>query len=253
MKSQKANYVHNEITHNEVSASIILPLVFDIIRPKSILDVGCGIGTWLSVSKKLGISQVLGLDGDYVDRSLLHKYLLDQEFRQIDLLNSFNLNLRFDLSICLEVVEHLPESSAENIVNSLIIHSDAILFSAAIPGQGGQNHLNEQYPEYWSNLFKIHDYYFYDLIRPKIWDNENIDFWYKQNIFLVCKRGVLDLMETRSDLLLKIHPQMVLENSFERFRILAELNKKNLNLSNINGGKEKLSYYLKLLGKYFVR
>jgi 2-polyprenyl-3-methyl-5-hydroxy-6-metoxy-1,4-benzoquinol methylase len=178
-------YIHSEKIHNTLAPNLILPIVFDIIKPTSVLDVGCGIGTWLSVCKDLGVVDVLGVDGDHVNRNLIKKYILDYEFMPYDLNLSFDLSRKYDLAICLEVLEHLPESSAVNIVNSLVAHSDVILFSAAIPGQGGQNHLNEQWPSYWIDLFSRHDFVFIDKVRPLIWNNKTIEFWYRQNIRII--------------------------------------------------------------------
>jgi len=105
------------------------------------------------------------------------------------------LNRKYDLAISLEVAEHLPEQFADLFVKTLILHSDIILFSAAIPGQGGQNHLNEQWPDYWIEKFSKHGYFFHDLIRPLIWNNKKVDYWYKQNTFLVTKKCSLKKIE----------------------------------------------------------
>jgi SAM-dependent methyltransferase len=202
-------YVHTEETHNIGAAEIILPIVFQFVQAQSILDVGCGIGTWLSVSRSLGISDIKGVDGDYVAKDMLEKHLNLDSFLAADLSLPLDLIRSFDLAICLEVAEHLPESSAQTLVNSLIKHSDTILFSAAIPSQGGQNHLNEQWPDYWARLFAEQDYVFLDIIRPLIWDNPEVDYWYKQNIFLVVKSShELASKYTPSHLPL-VHPELL--------------------------------------------
>ncbi len=180
-------YIHSEEVHNTVAAANVLPLVCRFIKPNSVLDVGCGIGTWLSVARSFGVETVFGIDGDYVDKRLLTEHVAKNEFLSHDLNAPFDLGRKFDLAICLEVAEHLPESSSETLVASLVRHSGIILFSAAIPGQGGQNHLNEQWPEYWAKKFAGFEYVFLDIIRPLIWDDPKVDFWYKQNIFLVVK------------------------------------------------------------------
>lgn len=178
-------YIHTEKIHNKRSATILLPILFDILNPGSVLDVGCGTATWLAVCSDLGITDYVGIDGNYVDTKSL--MIPQSNFIATDLRETFDLNRKFDLVICLEVAEHLPPSSATVLVQNLVNHGDVILFSAAIPDQGGQNHLNEQWPEYWRALFLKHGYYFHDVIRPRIWENENIDWWYRQNIFLVNK------------------------------------------------------------------
>ncbi|MHA7131823.1 class I SAM-dependent methyltransferase [Algoriphagus namhaensis] len=205
---EKKEYVHKEHIHNISAAEIILPIVFHFIQAQSIIDIGCGIGTWLNVSKSLGVNEVQGVDGDYVDRKLLKKHLRLDYFLASDLSLPLVLDRRFDLALCLEVAEHLPESSSHVLVSSLVKHSDVILFSAAIPGQGGQNHINEQWPDYWAQLFKEHDYVFLDIIRPLIWDNPNVDFWYRQNIFLVVKNTHKLALKYSSSHLSLVHPEL---------------------------------------------
>jgi len=178
-------YVHHEIIHNKNAARIILPLVFELVKPTSVLDVGCGLGTWLSVCDEFGVKDYLGVDGDYVERAKLT--ILESKFLSADLRNRFTTKRKFDLVICLEVAEHLPESSADVLVDTIVEHGDSVLFSSAIPGQGGQNHINEQWVEYWQAKFEARGFYFHDVIRPKIWNNENVELWYRQNIFLITR------------------------------------------------------------------
>jgi SAM-dependent methyltransferase len=184
----------------------VVPMVMDLVKPNSVLDVGCGIGTWLKAFEEKGIDDCLGIDGDYVDRSLFR--IPEEKFQTVDLRNGWALKRKFDLAISLEVAEHLPESSADLFVESLINHGTTILFSAAIPGQGGQNHLNEQWPEYWQEKFLKHGFYFHDTIRPLIWNNSKVDWWYKQNVFLV-KREKPSSLPYQS--LSVIHPEFFLK------------------------------------------
>jgi hypothetical protein len=164
------------------SAQAVVPIVLDLLQPKAIVDVGCGDGTWLSVFRALGVSDTVGLDGDYVDRRMLQ--IPQDQFRATDLSSPFRLPRTFDLAVSLEVAEHLPPQSAEGFVDSLTKLAPLVLFSAAIPFQGGTQHLNERWPDYWAALFKIHDYLPIDCIRAKIWANELVAPWYAQNILL---------------------------------------------------------------------
>jgi hypothetical protein len=107
---------------------------------------------------------------------------------------------RFDLAVCLEVAEHLPASSAEAFVKFLTGLAPVVLFSAAIPGQGGTNHINEQFLSYWVKLFSQSGYHPLDVIRPIIWNDERVPFWYRQNIILFAN----DSDETWSGLLKKV-------------------------------------------------
>jgi len=164
------------------SAKEILPIVFRLLDVESAADVGCGTGGWLAVCKAQGVREVLGIDGEYVDENMLH--IAPDEFRSLDLSQPFDLGRTFDLVISLEVAEHLPEHAARTFVDSLTKHAQAVLFSAAIPYQGGKHHVNEQWQSYWAELFGSAGYVAVDCIRPLIWDNPNVQWWYAQNTIL---------------------------------------------------------------------
>jgi hypothetical protein len=132
----------------------------------------------------------LGLDGKWVNKELLLKYISEPEFREVDLEQPIKLDKTYDLVVSLEVAEHLSEKSADTFVQSLADAGKIILFSAAIPKQGGFNHVNEQWPEYWIKKFKTHDYIFHDIIRGRIWDHPDVEVCYKQNIFIVAHESV---------------------------------------------------------------
>jgi SAM-dependent methyltransferase len=165
------------------SAEIILPLAFQWARhPESVVDVGCGVGTWLDVACQLGVTEVLGIDGVWVDRAQLH--IPDEHFIVDDLSAPTALDRTFDLALSMEVAEHLPAASAASFVSYLTGLSDYVLFSAAVPGQGGTNHVNEQWPDYWASLFADNGYVQLDPIRPHIWRNLQVEVCYCQNTFL---------------------------------------------------------------------
>ena len=178
-------YAHSDQVHNLHSPREVTPIVIELVRPKSILDVGCGTGTWLKAFEEQGIVDYVGIDGTYLDVEKL-KIPKDKFYPQ-DLREAFSLHRRFDLVVSLEVAEHIEEKFADQFVQTLVSHGDVILFSSAIPGQGGQNHVNEQWPAYWQLKFEKHGFYYHDLIRPMIWYNEEVQWWYRQNIFLLKK------------------------------------------------------------------
>jgi SAM-dependent methyltransferase len=196
-------YLHDEVVHNFNAAKEVLPFLLNRFKPKSIVDIGCGIATWLAVAKDLGIKDIAGVDGAYVDRTLLK--IKEEEFVEKDLRLPFSLNRKFDLLLCLEVAEHLPESSSDVFVHSLCQHSDIIIFSAAIPGQGGQFHLNEQWPQYWIDKFYKNDFVCEDSIRPLFWDNENIECWYRQNMLLFKKKSAIN---DKQKVMAYVHPEL---------------------------------------------
>lgn len=242
-------YTHSESIHNTKAPKIVLPIVLNLLESKSIIDIGCGIGTWLSVAKDLGVSDVLGVDGDYVNSDLLIKYINRDEFHSHDLTQPLDLGRKFDLCLCLEVAEHLPQEAAEILVQSLVCHSDYILFSAAIPGQGGQNHLNEQWPEYWEKLFNQYDFVFFDILRPLIWNESDVDFWYKQNLFLIGTKQNDLFKADWKEVLSLVHPHLFLEVFKENVLLKEKINKLKSERGLILSGRFDLSFYLKLLLK----
>jgi SAM-dependent methyltransferase len=164
------------------SANELLPILKNYIRPTSVLDVGCGRGAWLRVWKRLGVNKVLGVDGDYVlnDQLLIN----DDEFVPADLTIALPVTGRFDLVQCFEVAEHLDPSTSLSFIGRITSHSDFVIFSAAQPGQGGENHINERVPSYWAKLFLDNGFECFDFIRPLISKNEEISKWYKYNVML---------------------------------------------------------------------
>ena len=171
------------------SASEVVPIILGLIPINSVCDVGCGIGAWLSVFLEHGVSDVLGIDGGYVPRDMLR--IPETSFLTTDLRQQLEISRTFDLAISLEVAEHLPSSCARQFVSELVRLAPMILFSAAIPGQGGTEHLNEQWPEYWDELFTDCGYIPVDALRWRIWNNKRVDFWYRQNLQLYVKQAFL--------------------------------------------------------------
>lgn len=203
-----------------LSAKVVVPLVCELLHPRSVVDVGCGRGTWLAVFREYGVAKVLGLDGDYVGRTSL---LVPPEcFRATDLRKPFTLDDEFDVAVCLEVAEHLPIRSAQGLVESLVGLAPAVLFSAAVPLQGGTNHVNEQWPKYWATLFAGFRYRRVDAIRPTIWKDRRVKWWYRQNTFLFVNEthvgsypGLASASEPEEDLML-IHPDVFYQYAWLR-------------------------------------
>lgn len=169
------------------SANTILSVALESLPAiGSAVDVGCGVGTWLSVLRERGVETVQGIDGEWVDTSLLA--IPAESFLKADLTQPLKIDRRFDLAISLEVAEHLPPECADDFVATLVRLSDFVLFSAAIPHQGGRNHLNEQWQSYWAERFAGHGFEAFDIIRGRVWNDAAIDTWYKQNTLLYVKR-----------------------------------------------------------------
>tara|TARA_B100001059_G_scaffold236076_1_gene284555 strand:- start:1930 stop:2634 length:705 start_codon:yes stop_codon:yes gene_type:complete len=169
-----------------LGSKIILNLVFDKLKkqPENIIDIGCGTGEWLNSAFELGVKDLSGLDGPWVEsESLINKKI---KLKKLDLNKDFlqYKSKKFDFLICSEVLEHLDPNNNYNIIKKLCELSDVILFSAAIPGQRGTKHINCQWQSYWIKIFKLYNFKMHDIIRPSIWTNDYVEFWLKQNIFL---------------------------------------------------------------------
>ncbi|MGW6393597.1 class I SAM-dependent methyltransferase [Streptomyces sp. NPDC055103] len=164
------------------SAESVLPLVFDLVRPSSVVDVGCGTGSWLATARDLGAKEVLGVDGPWVSADALR--IPPDCFREQDLGYPLRLDRRFDLAMCLEAAEHFDAARADSLVGDLCSLADVVLFSAAIPGQTGTDHRNEQWPPYWRGRFEQWGYELVDCLRTRLWDDPAIEPWYAQNAFL---------------------------------------------------------------------
>jgi hypothetical protein len=174
------------------SARIMLPIVLQAVDPQSIVDVGCGQGGWLSIWNEMGLSDVCGYDGSYVDKTQL---LIDADrFVACDLEKPLTIARRFSLAQCLEVAEHLPSSAAESLVSSLCNLSDIVLFSAAQPGQGGERHINEQRPSYWAKMFRSHNYVPFDCVRPHLVSKMDVSPWYRYNPILFANPAGMKLL-----------------------------------------------------------
>jgi trans-aconitate methyltransferase len=185
-----AEFYQSQRGGSHSSAQEIVPLILDLLSVKSVCDVGCGEGTWLRVFRAHKVVDIVGIDGDYVAKDRLQ--IPDASFQSMDLRKRISLERSFDLAVSLEVAEHLPESRAASFVEDLTRLAPIVLFSAAIPGQGGTGHVNEQWHSYWIALFSRYDYQLCDALRPKIWNRrDRIASWYRHNIMLFCSRSVL--------------------------------------------------------------
>lgn len=203
---ESTKYRHRTTVDINSSASIIAPKVLEWFAPKKVADVGCGLGTWLKAFKDLGVEKILGIDGSHLDRKML--LVPEQNVIEHDLETPFKSSEKFDLVISLEVAEHLSDKSAATYIKTLVDLGDVVLFSAAIPNQWGQNHINEQWVEYWQEKFGKHNYQFYDVLRPIFWNEQDIKWYYRQNMFLVIKDGVEHPFEKNKPILDYVHPNL---------------------------------------------
>jgi SAM-dependent methyltransferase len=193
ISTYSAEFYENQSLGSRRSADIVVPVVKAMVEPASVVDVGCGVGTWLASWRALGVADVLGLDGSWVDSAMLQ--IPPACFRPHDLTRPIRLERSFDLAMSLEVAEHLEERHADGFIASLVGLAPVVLFSAAIPGQGGRHHVNEQWPDYWGDRFARHGYQPVDCVRRRVW-TAPIDYCYAQNTFLYAASRVLEINAT---------------------------------------------------------
>ena len=180
-----SDHIYNENFYDYIdqgsqnSAAAVSELILSQMAVGSLLDVGGGHGAWGSQWLKAGVSDVLVVDGEYVDVQKLA--VPSAHFKAHDLLKPLTLDRKFDLVQSLEVAEHLPHNAARQFVASLVKHGDVILFSAAVPFQGGEHHVNEQELDYWREFFSEHGYVAFDFIRPAVANNKQVKPWYRFN------------------------------------------------------------------------
>ena len=167
---------------SRASARVVAGLILGEMKVASLLDVGSGHGAWAAEWLKTGVADVVAVDGDYVARDQLA--IPPERFVAHDLATPLDLRRKFDLVQSLEVAEHLPADKAAGFIDNLVRHGDVILFSAAVPHQGGEHHVNEQPPEYWRRLFAGRGYEVFDWVRPRLVDKREVKAWYRFNSFL---------------------------------------------------------------------
>jgi SAM-dependent methyltransferase len=171
-----------------ISAAHIVRLLAEQLPIRSVLDLGCGRGVWLAIWQRHGAEDIQGVDGPYISLDRLH--IPRERFLSRDLAEPLVLDRQFDLVESLEVAEHIPEQAADAFIDSLTRHGKLILFSAATPGQGGENHVNEQPPEYWQAKFAARDFDLFDFLRPRVASNKGVYLWYRHNVFVYAHRSI---------------------------------------------------------------
>lgn len=209
-EAYSADFYRRQFAGSAASSEIIVPQIMARVPVTSVVDIGCGTGVWLSAFRSHGVDDYLGIDGGYVPEHV--RKIPAKHFRSADLRRLQKLERTFDLACCLEVAEHLPAENAAGFVQLLAGAAPVVLFSAAVPHQGGTNHVNEQKASYWARLFALHGKQPYDWLRPLIWDNPQVEWWYRQNILVYASPGILPAELTpvsEISALDYLHPEML--------------------------------------------
>ena len=217
MKYGEIFYRYVDRTARESAKEMMIPIIRKL-APCSIVDFGCGEGMWLHVASSFDNHiEILGLDGDYVDRSKLK--INENAFVPTNISKEVHLDRKYDLAISLEVGEHIDKDFADVYLDNLTNASDHILFSAAIPGQGGKGHVNEQWQSWWIKKFKERGFEPDFSVRNYFWNNNKIMFWYRQNVVFYSKTKDGPLFAD-ADLYDVVHPDLFRESCSENgFRL----------------------------------
>lgn len=142
----------------------LLDTVITLLKPGSVLDVGCGTGISLSYFLQNNIN-ALGIENSSI---AIEASAVKDKIIKHNLNNELKLSKKFDMVWCFEVIEHIHPSFESNFLQTLINHGDCIILSAARPGQGGHGHFNEQEPEYWIQKFKTLGFSYQSEVTEKL-------------------------------------------------------------------------------------
>jgi len=211
------NFYKSVSVRAEETADQVIKILYNFIEQmKSIKDIGCGSGTWLKKFNEIGqFQKIFGFDLigaiEKDVRSLDEKIV----FEAIDFENIVeNIFPKTDLSLFLEVAEHLTENTAKKIIKFICETSNMVIFSAAIPGQGGYNHMNEQLMSYWVKQIEINQFIVFDSFREEMNKHQNLPFYYRNNIVLAISREYYEQHQGNI-------------NSIDKFMITSESNIKD--------------------------
>jgi hypothetical protein len=223
------------------SANTILPIIFKYLpKISSVVDFGCAEGVWLSEIIKMGIDDIKGLDGSWVDKARLK--IPVSFFKEADFEQNIILDRKYDLAISLEVAEHLKKEAAKTFIKSITDTADFVLFSAAIPFQGGTSHINEQWPEYWNNIFNEYGFVANDFLRNAIWDLD-VSIYYKQNAILFLKKNrINDTKLPENTYCINNPPVRVIHPKVKLQRVVTRIFGNGILLNAMVNCKNRISY-----------
>ncbi len=180
-----ADYFYIVDEDAKLGASIIADYIARTFHPKSVLDVGCGTGTLMNSLASLQIA-VKGLE--YSEAALRFCRKRKLNVQKFDLENDILTKVeQFDLVVSMEVAEHLPASVSDRYIDLLTQSANRVVFTAATPGQGGHDHVNEQPHEYWIDKFSRRNFRYNEPLSLKWreeWSKTTIPFWYSHNLMI---------------------------------------------------------------------
>jgi hypothetical protein len=178
-------------------ADVVVPLALARVPARSVLALGEAGAAWAAAFARQGVRDV----------------------RTVALEESLELDRSFDLAVAVHVAERLAPHAAERLVAGLARLAPVVLFAAAIPGQGGAGHRNEQWPDWWAARFERAGLRVVDGLRATIWDDPRVDWRTAQNLLLFATPEAIaaspllcaDRMQTRPQALARVHPRPIEE------------------------------------------
>jgi 2-polyprenyl-3-methyl-5-hydroxy-6-metoxy-1,4-benzoquinol methylase len=182
------NFFSRTIRIEQPSAAAVAGILFRHFSPRSVIDVGCGVGIYLKEFEKLGV-EIFGLDGA---AEAVKNSLVGDKISLFDLREPLELKRRFDLCLCIEAAEHLEKQYSERLIDSLSSLAPVIFFTAATPGQAplSYGHVNEQRHSFWIKLFAARDFIYDPILSREIqlaMKKEKVVWWVVKNLMIFKK------------------------------------------------------------------
>ncbi len=176
------------------SADVMASSIVSDLAPNAVFDVGCGTGALLAALGRLGCP---GFGVEYSKAALRYCREQNLDVTRFDIENDRYENPRdFDVAVSMEVAEHIPESRADRYLDLLAGAGRAVVFTAAPPGQGGNDHVNERPAAYWIAKFADRGFQLNDELTRSWHDHwrrsEHVRSWYYQNLMVFRRAGDAD-------------------------------------------------------------
>lgn len=166
--------------------------ILDLFEPDSLIDIGCGTGAVIDELGKNGI-KVVGFDYSEAALKICREKGLSVTSFDIEAEPQIP-DAHFDVALCTEVAEHIPEEHANYLIDMLTTLAPQVVFTAAFPGQAdieNHDHVNEQEQPYWIEKFKARRFELQPSLVEEMqamWISANVSEFYTQNLMIFRKK-----------------------------------------------------------------
>ena len=176
------------------SAKTMVNTIYNELEmPKSFLDIGCGPGHFSNEIKRLGKNSVCVTA---IDISKQAKKFIEPNinFIQYDLRMHLDLSKKFDVVLCLEVIEHIEEEYENILCESIVRHvGKYLIITVAQPNQRALGHVNLKSLKYWIRKFESFGLIYKNDLSEKWaynWFTDgDVQFYFYNNILVFTKEG----------------------------------------------------------------